>query len=388
VSQYETASEAGLTPLVSPGDFAGLTGLCHLAAAGETPMLASHAAVFSDFMSDKGRGMAGRERIYAKVSQTADSLAALLGCQAAELGFPQNVAQAVNMVARSIDHPGGNVVLPQWEYPSVLYPWVTGTNLEVRLVRSLDRLLDARRFRDTLDRHTRALAVSLVSYYTGELIDLVEYRDIADSCGALLIVDVSQALGVANFDISLTDFAFACGYKWALGTHGAGIAYCNAARQPDWQPRESGWTSAEWVDADVRDTSVTPVRDGRRFELGNPAALCVQILGNGIDYLRAAGIENVERHVRALADVLSRELQALGMRMLTPFDARRRLGIVAFAVEDEARWRRGLEAHGVLAWTGDKRVRISPHLYNGIADVSQAIEAVKAVRNHGGKGEP
>jgi selenocysteine lyase/cysteine desulfurase len=194
-------------------------------------------------------------------------------------------------------------------------------------------------------------------------------------------VDASQALGVANFDISLTDFTFACGYKWALGTHGAGIAYCNAARQPGWQPRESGWTSAEWVDADVRDTSVTTVRDGRRFELGNPAALCVQILGNGVDYLQDSGIDSIERHVRALTDVLWTELQALGMRMLTPSDPRRRLGIVAFAVDDEARWRRGLEAREVLAWTGDKRVRISPHLYNGMADVRQAIDAVEAVRN-------
>jgi hypothetical protein len=174
VSQNETARETGLAPLVSPGDFVGLPGRCHLAAAGETPMLASQAAVFSDFMYDKGRGMAGRERIYAKVSRTADSLAALLGCQAAELGLPQNVAQAMNMVARSLDRKDGNVVLPQWEYPSVLYPWVTGTNLEVRLVRSPDHLMDARL-------------------------------------------------------------------------------------------------------AAVRDTSVTPVRDGRRFELGNPAALCVQI---------------------------------------------------------------------------------------------------------------
>jgi selenocysteine lyase/cysteine desulfurase len=387
VSQNETASEAGLTPLVSPGDFAGLPGLCHLAAAGETPMLASQAAVFSDFMYDKGQGMAGRERIYARVGRTADSLAALLGCQAAELGFPQNVAQAMNMVARTMDRQDGNVVLPQWEYPSVLYPWVTGTNLEVRLVRSPDHLMDARRFRDNVDSRTRALAVSLVSYYTGELIDLAEYREIADSCGALLIVDASQALGVANFDISLTDFAFACGYKWALGTHGAGIAYCNAARQPGWQQRESGWASAEWVDADVRDTSVTPVRNGRCFELGNPAALCVQILGNGVDYLRAAGIDGVERHVRALTDVLWTELHALGMQMLTPSDPHRRLGIVAFTVEDEARWRRGLEARDVLAWTGDKRVRISPHLYNGMADVRQAVDAVQAVRNAARKGE-
>jgi selenocysteine lyase/cysteine desulfurase len=384
--QIRGAPEPGLAPLVSPGDFAGLPGLCHLAAAGETPMLASQAALFSEFMNDKALGMGGRERIYSKVARTADSLAALLGCQAAELGFPQNVAQAVNIVARTVDVPGGNVVMPQWEYPSDMYPWRTGTGLEVRLVTSPNRLMDPQRFSDAVDANTRAIVTSLVSYYTGELIDLSVYRAIADSCGALLIVDVSQALGVASFDISLTDFAFACGYKWALGTHGAGIAYCNAARQPDWLPRESGWTSAAWVDADVRDLSLTPVRDGRRFELGNPAALCVQILGTGIDYLRASGVANIERHVRALTDVLWNELNARGMRMLTPADSSQRIGIVAFEVDDESLWRRGLEAHGVLAWTGDKRVRISPHLYNGMADIRLAMEAVEAVQSTVGKG--
>ncbi|MET4094139.1 aminotransferase class V-fold PLP-dependent enzyme [Arthrobacter sp. UYCu712] len=378
--QVRGVPDPGLPPLVSSADFAGLPGLCHLAAAGETPMLASHAALFNEFMHDKALGMGGRERIYAKVSRTADSLAALLGCRPSELGFPQNVAQAVNMVARSIDVPGGNVVMPQWEYPSDMYPWRTGTAMEIRLVRSPDHLMDPQRFADAVDSSTRAIVTSLVSYYTGELIDLQEYRAIADSCGAVPIVDVSQALGVAGFDVSLADFAVACGYKWALGTHGAGIAYCNAARQPGWQPRESGWTSAVWVDADVRDTSVTPVRDGRRFELGNPAALCVQILGAGIDYLRASGLARIEAHVRALTDVLWTELDALGMRMLTPADPARRAGIVAFEVDDEGVWRRGLEAHGVLAWTGDKRVRISPHLYNGMADIRQAIEAVGAVR--------
>ncbi len=384
--QIRGAPEPGFPPLVSPSDFAGLPGLCHLAAAGETPMLASQAALFNEFMHDKALGMGGRERIYAKVARTADSLAALLGCRTGELGFPQNVAQAVNMVARSVDVPGGNVVMPQWEYPSDLYPWRTGTDLEVRLVPNPAHLMDPQRYADTVDTNTRAILTSLVSYYTGELIDLSEYRAIADSCGAMLIVDVSQALGVAAFDISLTDFAFSCGYKWALGTHGAGIAYCNAARQPDWQPRESGWTSAVWVDAGVRDTTVTPVRDGRRFELGNPAALCVQILGNGVDYLRASGLARIESHVRALTDVLWTELDALGLPMLTPADSARRAGIVAFEVDDEALWRRGLEAHGVLAWTGDKRVRISPHLYNGMADIRLAIEAVEAVNTGAGKG--
>jgi selenocysteine lyase/cysteine desulfurase len=74
------------------------------------------------------------------------------------------------------------------------------------------------------------------------------------------------------------------------------------------------------------------------------------------------------------------------MAMLTPADSGKRAGIVAFNVDDESRWRRGLEAHGVLAWTGDKRVRISPHLYNGMADVRRALEAVGAVQDEAGTG--
>jgi selenocysteine lyase/cysteine desulfurase len=65
--------------------------------------------------------------------------------------------------------------------------------------------------------------------------------------------------------------------------------------------------------------------------------------------------------------------------MLTPADSARRAGIVAFEADDEEVWRRGPEAHGVLAWTADKRVRISPHLYNTTADIRQAVGAVRRV---------
>lgn len=365
-------------PLANKADFHGLEGVVHLAAAGETPFLARQRPLFERFMADKAGGMAGRERIFAGVEAARVSVAGLLGVGASEIGFPQSAADAFNAVSRSVTGRG-NVVMPQWEYPSAMYPWITGSDLDVRLVPGDGYRMDMQRFADAADADTRAIVVSVVSYFTGERVDLAACREIADRSGAMLLVDMSHAFGAAPFDARLVDFAIGCGYKWALGTHGAGIAFVNADRQPNWLPRETGWMSAAWVDATVRDATVVQHRDGRRFELGNPAALPVQILGAGVDYLAEVGVAAIERHVLGLTTRLRAGLVELGLDVLTPESEARRLGIVAFAIDNEADWRRHLEQRRILGWVGDERVRLSAHLYNDAADIDAAITAIDEI---------
>jgi selenocysteine lyase/cysteine desulfurase len=360
-------------PLADPKDFHGLTGVYHLAAAGETPFLVTQKAVFERFMADKSQAMGGRERNFERVEAARRAVAGLMRVKPAEIGFPLSVAHGMNLLARSFGDRKGNVVAPQWEYPSMTYPWVTGTGLRLKLVPAPDYAMDPERFAASVDDETRAIVVSLVSYYTGERIDLSVYREIADRHGAMLVIDMSHALGAGDFDLRLADFAFSCGYKWALGTHGAGIAYCNADRQPDWVPSDSGWMSAEWVDADVRDGTVVPVRDGRRFELGNPAVLTVQILANGIEYLTRLGLPAVESHLLSMTARLRQGLADLGLGILTPAEAARRLGIVSFTIGDGPWWRSELEKRKILGWVGDKRVRLSPHVYNSHDDIGAVL---------------
>jgi hypothetical protein len=52
--------------LYPKADFVGLGNTIHLAAGGETPMLASHRDAIEEFMTDKAAGMPGRERFFAK----------------------------------------------------------------------------------------------------------------------------------------------------------------------------------------------------------------------------------------------------------------------------------------------------------------------------------
>jgi cysteine desulfurase / selenocysteine lyase len=342
-------------------------------------MLTAQPGVLTDYARDKARGLDGIRSIYSRVSRARDDAAELLGVTPEEIGFPLNVAQAMSSIARTLDARGGNVVIPQWEFSSTLYPWVTGTSLDVRLAREHDHLLDVDRVSELVDGNTRAIVVSLVSYYTGELLDLVALRRVADSVGAALIVDASHAVGAVDFDATLADFVLSCGYKWMLGAHGGAIAYCNARRQPHWLPRESGWRSTVEVPTVERNLSVTQYTDGRRFELGNPAILPVLMTGEGVRYLTRLGIGAVDSYLGTLTRRIVERIDGLGLDLLTPRESQRRAGIVSFRVDDSSAWQARLDADGILVWATEGRVRLSPHVYTTPDDVDRALDAISTI---------
>jgi len=370
--------------LVPKSDFLGLEQVANLAAGGETPFLKSHLDVLRWFAEQKSQGMAGRERIVERRDAAAAKLAQLLGCRPDDIGFAGSVADGVGMVAQSLDlRPGDNVVMERWEFPSVLYNWLKWRDrgVEIRFLEPEDGIYCAplEVVRKAVDQRTRVLAVSHVSYFTGERHDLAAYGRVARDAGALLLVDATHALGAVPVHAPHADFLFSACYKWILGTHGVGICYWNRERRPDWRPNEMGWHSVEWQDAQERGGSYTQVATGAAFEPGNPPFIGVCVLDNALDYVLRVGIERIERHVLALSGELHQGLSALGIPLLTPAAAEQRAGNVAFEVGDEAAWRAGLEAHDMLTWTSDRRVRISTHLYNDSRDVQRAIAAVADV---------
>ena len=111
------------------------------------------------------------------------------------------------MAASGIDwRPGDNVVVA----------WRRSGAVELRAVgRSAVPRLEE--IADAVDRRTRVIAASHVSYLTGVRLDLAALRALADRVGARLVVDASHALGVVPVDGSLCDVLVSCAYKWMLG---------------------------------------------------------------------------------------------------------------------------------------------------------------------------
>ena len=274
--------------LVAKSDFLNLDGSVHLAAGGQTPSLVTHLEVLQRFASTKGTGLKGQEQFSALRESVANRCADLLECEPDDVGFPSSVAQGMALLADSLDwREGDNVVLEAWEFPSLINPWLAqrSRGVEVRILEPEGWRAPLERVRATVDERTRVLALSHVSYLTGERHDLEAYAGIARDVGALFVVDSSHALGAVPVRAPLADFVFSCCYKWVLGIQGVAVAYWNHERFPQWRPRMTGWHSVSPRPPLERRQGPDPLNVGRAFEPGNPTYVGLYVLDNALEYL-------------------------------------------------------------------------------------------------------
>ncbi|MCW3477085.1 aminotransferase class V-fold PLP-dependent enzyme [Limobrevibacterium gyesilva] len=365
-----------LRPLFDPADFRIPAGVAHVCAGGEPPFLLRHDAALRQYAIDKSSGMPGRTAMEAQVERARAGIARMWGADAGEIGFVSSVADGISMVAESIAwRPGDNVVVDTHEYPSVVAPFALQRRppIGVRVARgnAPDRLVSL------VDARTRVIGVSHVSYLTGERFDLDALRRLADSVGALLVVDFTQVAGWLPFQASVADFGFSACYKWLLGMTGVAAAYWNRQRQPDWSPTTAGWHSILPAARPDYTAPLGVLPDALRFTRGNPAHGPVYVLAEALDYLAQYDREALRRHVSALtADLLAR-LAAVGIPSTTPMDPDRHGANVCLDSSRAQDITDALYERGIYAWNGHGRVRFSFHGYNAAGDVDRIMDALR-----------
>lgn len=376
-------------PLLAKEDFIGLdASVVHLGAGLESPMLKSHEGIFTRFARDKSAGADGRQRLLDEYVVTRQLTADLLGVDESWVGFSYNVAHFMNQVANALAADSGdNVLVIENEFPSVIYPWLQQSRrgLEVVVIPGAHSAEDEEALvASHLTSRTRAIVISHSSYLSGIRRDLARYRALADSVGAALVVDASHTLGSIAVDGGYADFLVSACYKWLFGVHGVAVSLWNRERQPDWKPSDVGWASVVMQDPAMRGREpYSVVADGRIFELGNPSLLGIHILGNALRVIGGVGVTEIERHNLALSGLALSLLGDLPVKLLTPPGDAERAGNVAFAVEDETAWQEDLRRAGVIAAVGQRRLRLSTHAFNSIADVRSGVQAVASAYERG-----
>jgi selenocysteine lyase/cysteine desulfurase len=369
-------------PLFDPAGFRIPPGVAHVCAGGETPFLLRHDAALLAYARDKSLGEPGRKAQETQVLRARDLLAAAWGVERGDIGLCANVAEGVGLVVESVDwrEGGDNLVVDPDEYASLVAPGALQRHPRVEI--RFARMSEPEAVAAAVDARTRMIAVSQVSYLTGERFDLLPLRAIADRVGALLVVDHTQAAGYLPIRPRLADFAFAATYKWLLGMTGTAVAYWNRARRPGWAPATAGWHSLaggtarpDWRRAE----EVALVPDAMRFARGNPAHAAVYVLGSALDYLGGFETAAITRHVQGLTAALLEGLARAGIPTTTPADPARHGASVCIAHPQAGALAAALHERGVWAWNGRGRVRFSFHGYNGMADVGRILAALAAI---------
>jgi len=366
--------------LIGKDQFIGLDAIAHLGTGGEPPVLRSHVGAAAEFLFDKGSGMPGRDRMAEIADRAKLGLARHLNARREDIAFLNHAAEGIFVASTGIDwRPGDNIVTAGAEYPTVVHGWrvLAERGVEVRtfgaaIVPTLDEL------RAAVDRRTRVIAASHVSYLTGMRYDLAALREIADTVGARVVIDASHSLGVVPVDGALCDVVVSCCYKYLLGTHGIGVFYLNSQRWPDLVPPAIGWHSIEHQDDWRSQRSGYSLKTtAERFEIGNPSYISAYILDNALSTMAPLAIADIERHVLALGGSLRDGLARLGLNVLTPANSRDRAGNVAFATDRSEALEAALRKAGVITWSGGERLRLSVHAFNDDADVARAVSELE-----------
>ncbi|MGW0483458.1 aminotransferase class V-fold PLP-dependent enzyme [Nonomuraea sp. NPDC003214] len=288
----------------------------------------------------------------ASVGRSRAAFARMVGAAAEDVSVGSTVSQIMSAVATALP-PGADVVVPEIEFTSNLFPWAVAARV---------RTVPADRLADAITASTGAVAFSLVQSATGEVAPLADIVAAARDHDALVIADGSQACGWLPVDVDGVDALACAAYKWLMAPRGAAFGYLSPRLRERMRPLAANWYAGADEGGSFYGPPLRLAGDARAFDL-SPAWFCYVGAAPALELLNEIGVERVRDHDVALAN---RFRAGLG---LEPSDS----AIVSVDAPGER-----LEAAGIRAAVRAGKVRASFHAYTTTADVDRALDALGA----------
>jgi cysteine desulfurase/selenocysteine lyase len=307
----------------------------------------------------------------------------LNAAQPREIIFCRGATEALNLVARMVQHqglgPGDEILVTEMEHHSNIGPWLMacqegGATLKVvPITPSAD--LDLERLQEMLTPKVKILAVSHMSNVTGCINPVKKITAMAHAKGIMVLVDGAQA--VPHFPVDVREigceFYAGSGHKMG-GPSSVGFLYGRADVLVKMPLADSGSTMAEDMDFD----HITPKPLPDKYEAGEPPFSEVECWGAAIDYWNGIGLKKIEAYERQLTEYARARLAAIpGIRLLG--DPADRISVLSFVAEghDAKKLEKALDDEGIAVRAGnleaapllralgtDKAVRASFLFYN------------------------
>jgi selenocysteine lyase/cysteine desulfurase len=225
---------------------------------------------------------------------------------------------------------------------------------------------------------TQFIVRSHLSNVSGVALPAKELCGAARERGILTLVDGAQTFGFMKLELNDMgcDFFTGSSHKWFVGPKEAGLLYVREESQDRLWPSDVG---VGWEGASTR--------GAEKFEnMGQRDDAAVVTMATAAAFHEAIGPEAIEARVRLLAGTVRESVASRfpGARIHTPAAPEMRGGVVVFALPgaDHGTIFQGVyESHhlGCASMGGEfAGLRLSPHLYNTLAEVEVAMEAIAA----------
>ncbi|KAF2414762.1 cysteine desulfurase [Microbacterium sp. B35-04] len=347
------------------------------------------------------------------------TVAGFVGARPEQLVWTSGATAGLNLVAYAIGNasvgrgapasarfalqPGDEIVVTETEHHANLIPWQelaarTGAVLRHIPVHD-DGTLDMDAAAAVIGERTRIVAFTHVSNVLGIVNPVAELVALAQSVGAVTVLDACQSAPHLPLDLPGlgVDLAVFSGHKM-LGPYGVGGLYGRADVLEALPPFLTGGSMITTVTLDEASYLPPP----QRFEAGTQPVSQAIGLAAAVRYLDGVGMSTLHAHEKALEARLGEGLRSIpGIRLLGDAPGAERVGLWSFDVEGVHAHDVGqfLDARGVAVRVGHHcaqplhrrfgltaSVRASTALYNTADDVDVFLDALSGVRGFFGAG--
>jgi selenocysteine lyase/cysteine desulfurase len=377
-----SAMPATFDPAAIRREFPVVQRMLYLDSAHQTPLATSVRAALESFY-DEGHDYAGPKPVWlARVEQVRERIARLIGADPSEIAFTKNTSEGLNIAANAMPlAPGDNVLMIDGDHPNNAYAFLNlrRKGVDVRFVPLRGDTATAETFAPHIDRRTRAISLSHVTFHAGHRFDIEGIGRLARDKGIYFSVDAMQSVGVVPLDVGKSGasmVAFGC-HKGLLVPQGLGVLYARAG-QSELQPAYLAVAGLADPPADLvaRVDNMQLRADAGRFEIGNFNLPDIHGLAASLALIEAIGVETIYSHVLDLGDRLIQHLDDLGVRLVGPRTRTCRSHIYVLDLPAEA-W---------VGYLAEEKVRVSPErdgirvsfgVFNTIEDVDRFAEIVR-----------
>lgn len=291
------------------------------------------------------------------VEAARSSFAELVGVPPEQVAVGAQVSALVALAATVLRH-GARVLVPEGEFTSVVFPFLTRTDLGLEVVSvPLERLAD------NVGPGVDMVAFSLVQSADGRVADLSAIGEAARRCGALTLADATQAAGWLPFCADDYDVTVTGAYKWLLSPRGTAFMSVRPAVLERVRPLYAGWYAGADPWESIYGLPLRLANDARRLDL-SPAWLAWVGTAASLRLIADVGVQAIRAHDVGLADMARVGLglepsdsPMVSIELAPDFDSARLDGL-------RTAYRAG-------------RLRVGFHLYNTVEDVERLLTAIR-----------
>ena len=314
--------------------------------------------------------------------------ARLIGAAADDVALVNSTSYGIEIAARNLDvEPGKKIIVIEDQFPSNVFSWRYLAADRGAILTFVDRPADddwTTAVLAALDDNVTIAALPPCHWSDGSWLDLVAIGARCRELGVPFVIDATQVIGAMPFDVREVqpDFVACSAYKWLFCPYTMGFLYAAPHRQQGLPLEYHRWNhdSPQNVATSVA-YAETFNKGARRYDMGEVnnfinLPMAVVALKQLIDWTPGA----VQSYLTPLTDAVAEGARARGWRV--PADGQRVGHYIGMRPEgdlDPTVVTRLQSEENVFVSQRGGGVRVSPNMYNDMADIERFFAAFDKV---------